>query len=896
MPLTSGSVLGAYQIISALGAGGMGEVYRARDTRLGRQVAIKVLPDALAFDGERIARFEREAKVLAALNHPHIAALHGLETANDRPFLIMELVEGETLADRIARGPLPVKEVLGIAIQIAEALEAAHEQGIVHRDLKPANIKLTPDDKVKVLDFGLARAMDSTPAATAVNVTQSPTFSLMATQAGMILGTAAYMSPEQAKGLPADHRSDVFAFGCILYAMLTGRQAFHADNVPEILAAVIMREPDFSRLPSDLDARLNDLLRRALTKERRQRWHAIADVRAQLETIAATPSPLSTGVAPAIGRAWSRPAAAAVTAAIITAAVAASVALFVAGGRPAPPVMRFSLLLPAEGQVFSGTGRNPVALSPDGLRVVYVANRALYQRALNEPGARLIPGTEVNPSHPVFSSDGSSIVFRSGDATPALMRVALTGGAPLTIAPAVDVVGIFWASDAIFFGSTEGIMRVSDRGGKTELVVPASPGERLAYPHVLADGDTLLITSEQASPRTDRDRRIVTHSLRSGVRKVLIEGGSDARWAPTGHLLYALDGRLLAAPFDPDRLEVTGAPVPVVDGLRRSGGSAWFSVASTGALLYVPGSTTAPVGGRHIAIVDRTGEVRPLGLPAGEYRRLRVSPDGRQLAFDDTSGAVWVYGLGGTAAVRRLTFEGQNRYPLWSVDNRRVTFASDRAGGAGIYWQDADGTSAAERLTTAEPETTHVPDSWSPDGGTLLFSKLSKDTYTLWTRSSNGVTAAFGGVRSSRPINAVFSPDGRWIAYSSTELGLVQVFVQPFPATGVKYQLTREPHDGHHPVWSKAGDELFLIPAPAQFGRIKLSTQPVLSFGDVMVSVQLFTGGGTGPSDVRGWDVTPEGAVVGFAASNALDTVAGDTGMHMVLNWFEELKAKVPAN
>ncbi len=768
MAVSAGTRFGLYEIVAPLGAGGMGEVYRARDTRLGRSVAVKVLPDAFLADPERIARFEREAKVLAALNHPHIAVLHGMEAADGRHFLVMELVEGETLAERLQRGRLDVEDALRIALQIADALEAAHEQGIVHRDLKPANVKITPDEKVKVLDFGLAKAMETAPAAG--NLTTSPTLSMMATQAGLILGTAAYMSPEQAKGFQADQRSDVFAFGSVLYEMLTGRQAFQGDTVSEVLASVLVREPDLAALPANLNPRLVELVKRCLEKNPKRRWQAIGDVRAELETIAAAPRAVPAPaqiVAPAKPL-WRR-AIPVVAAAVVTGMICGVGVWTLRPSMPPPIITRFPVIL-GEEQQFTGTGRTVVAISPDGAQVVYVANARLYLRSMSELDARPIPGTEAiqgGVTNPVFSPDGRSITFFAG-AERALKRISASGGAAVTICAADNPFGMSWDKDAILVGQgNRGILRVSANGGKPEVIVHVKSDEAAHGPQMLPDGQTMLFTLATGSTSERWDKaRIVVQSLKSGERKVLLEGGSDARYLSTGHIVYALGGVLFALPFDLERLAVTGGPVPVVEGVRRASiggantGTAQFSVSNTGSLAYVPGPASASSTSlMDLALVDRQGHVEPLKLPPGPFEFPRLSPDGKRIAFgtdDGKEAAVWIYELSGTGAPRRLTFGGRNRWPVWSADGQRVAFVSDREGDAAIFWQRADGTGAVERLTKPEQGSSHVPLAWSPKGDVLLFG-VNKGTLSLWMLSfPDRKTMAFDSVQSSNPINPSF--------------------------------------------------------------------------------------------------------------------------------------------
>ncbi|MBI3264101.1 MAG: protein kinase, partial [Acidobacteria bacterium] len=533
---------GAYEILAAIGAGGMGQVYRAHDTKLGRDVALKVLPESFAHDPDRVARFRREAQVLASLNHPHIAAIYGLEEANGSQFLVLELVEGETLTQRLKAGVLPLDEALSIARQIAEALEAAHEKGIIHRDLKPANIALTADSQVKVLDFGLAKALDPAPVA---DLSHSPTLTVAATQAGVILGTAAYMSPEQAKGRAADKRSDVWAFGCVLYEMLTGRRAFEGEDVSDTLAFVLTKEPDWRRLPIETPAPISKLLRRCLQKDRNERLADASDARLEIQD-ALTPPAADAVAAGGAPTAAVRPARLAWALVGVLAVVV--VLLAVPNSRhvteapaPARHLARFSLPLP-EGQRFTAGGRQLVAISPDGTQMVYMASQRLYLRSMSELESRVISGTEstVAPSHPVFSPDGRSVVFWNGDQT--LKRIAVSGGAPVTICQADNPYGVSWSTDGILFGQgTKGIMRVSASGGKPEVLVQVK-GDELAHgPQMLPGGQAVLFTLATGTGADRWDKaHVVVQSLRSGERKTLIEGGSDARYLPTGHLVYAL--------------------------------------------------------------------------------------------------------------------------------------------------------------------------------------------------------------------------------------------------------------------------------------------------------------------------------------------------------------------
>jgi len=934
MSLAPGARLGPYEIISPLGAGGMGEVYRARDSKLNRDVALKVLPEEFALDADRLARFRREAQVLASLNHPNIGGIYGFEDAGGIHALVLELVEGPTLADRIAQGSLPLDEALPIARQIAEALEAAHERGIIHRDLKPANIKLRPDGTVKVLDFGLAKALGPAEAGRYVrdgaaaldrsvrlqpDLTASPTIMSPAlmTGAGVILGTAAYMSPEQAKGREADKRTDIWAFGCVLYEMLTGRRAFEGEDVSDTLAAVLRGEPDWTALPVEVSPVIRVLLMRCLEKDRRKR---IADLSTPLFLIdepaigaraaGAAPAPVTLPRTPI----WRR---------AIPFLVTATVAGVLVGGvswslRPSSTpltVTRFPLTL-AEGQEFTNDGRQVVAISPDGTRMVYVANQRLHLRSMSDLKAMPIPGTEIQQGvlNPVFSPDGRSIAFWSG-ADLTVKRIAINGGAPVTVCPADRPFGMTWDADGILFGQgPAGIMRVPASGGKPEILVDVNDGEIAHGPQMLPDGRTVLFTLARGAGTDRWDKAtIVVQSSRSGDRKTLIEGGSDARYLPTGHIVYALGGTVFAVPFDLRRLEVTGEPVPIVEGVRRANtpdlntGVAQFGVSDTGSLMYVPGPVSTTADQRDLARIDRKGGTEPLNLPPGPYEFPRVSPDGRRLTFgtdDGNEAIVWIYDLSGTSSMRRLTFGGKNRFPIWSADGERVAFQSDREGDLGIFWQRADGTGTAERLTRPEQGTSHFPESWAPKGERFLFSASKGLRGSLWTLSLQDKKAEpFGGVQQSSPslARAMFSPDGRWVAYGSDETGVGAdvVYVQPFPATGVKYQISKD--TGHSPLWSPDGKEIFYVRGAAtqiaggQLVVMSLTTQPTFTFGNPVAvtrgRLHLF-GGLNVP---RRFDIGPDRGIIGVVDSVETPSAAlAAPRIEVVLNWLEELKQRVP--
>jgi eukaryotic-like serine/threonine-protein kinase len=899
-----GRTIGPYVIEAWLGSGGMGDVYRARDCRLNRQVALKVLPDVFALDPDRCERFKREAQVLASLNHPNIASIHGIEESDGLQALVLELIDGPTLADRIAHEPIPLDEALPIARQMAEALEAAHEQGIVHRDLKPANIAVRPDGTVKILDFGLAEVLqldaaargDRTPSATMQSPASAP--------AVVILGTAAYMSPEQAKGRPADKRSDIWAFGAVLYEMLSGRRAFQGEGTSEVMAAAITQELDWNALPVSTPAPLRSLVARCLERDVKRRLRDIGEARIVLDDLsAAAVEGESWSVAGSVWR-WRRRIAVALLA-IATAALAALAAWQL---KPAPlrGVTRFPLTLP-DGQVFSrGIGRHSIALSRDGTQLVYSGVPAgLYLRAMSQLEATRIQGTEgfARVTEPVFSPDGQSIAFYTDRA---LKKIAVTGGAAVTVVPADAPFGISWGEDGIVFGQGgKGILRVSPSGGTPETLVRVNEGEEMHGPQILPGGQHVLFTlaTGTAGDRWDHGR-IVVQSLASGVRTTLVDGGSDARYVSTGHLVYALSGVLYAVGFDTQRLTLKGAVVPIVEGVSRATGNqtgaAHFSVSATGTLVYIPGPVDASAGlgeTMQLGLIDRNGVVERLSLPPDAYQMPRVSPDGSRIAFgtdDGKEAIVWIYDLFGNAPRRRLTFGGNNRVPVWSADGKRIVFQSDRDGDAALFWQAADGSGTAERLTTPTKGTSHVPESWSPHGDRLLYSVETQGDVALWMLSVQDRKATpFGEVHSTTPTAATFSPDGRWVAYASTDRGKQTIYVQPFPATGAKHQLVAKGLDTpSHPVWSPDGKELFYNPRPLGLEVVSVSTTPMFAFGSSVPVPRPFQL--TPPEQRRAYDITPGGKFVARISATGTRYGAQAPHIQVVVNWFEELRERVP--
>jgi serine/threonine-protein kinase len=894
MALTIGTQLGSHEITALLGKGGMGEVYRARDLKLKREVAIKILPEEFSRDADRVSRFQREAEVLASLNHPNIACIYDLEEHDGSRYLVLELVEGETLADRIGRGPIPVEEAVIIAIQICEALEEAHEKGIIHRDLKPANVKLTSDGKVKVLDFGLAKAIESTTVSSGLS--NSPTL-LSGTVGGMIIGTAAYMSPEQARGRPADQRSDVFAFGCVLYELLSGMQAFKGEDVSDVLASVMKLEPDFNRLPANLNPELYELVRRCVAKNRKERWHAIGDLRIELQRLMQEPH----------GRSKQRNTrSAALTMLALTVTGLAIIAGVIAiAGRWSPPhetssagVMRFSFVVP-DGQRLTRTGRSVLTISPNGDRIAYVANNQLYLRKFSETEVRPVDGTATDPSTPFFSPDGQWIGFYS-NSDKKLKKVAVTGGAAVTITDQVGTpLGASWCSNGqILLASLIGVVRVPDVGGIPETVFKGDNNQRSGEPHCLPDGDHFLITLAGLG-RNWSNGQILLQSLKSGERKTVLTGGSDAKYVSTGHLVYALGTTLLAIRFDISKLAVIGGPVPVVENVSTptdASGTANFAVANNGTMVYaLPMQIVS--GQTKLVFVDRRGSKTNVPLPDGQYSDPRVSPDGKQIAVtlqSDGESSIWLYDIGGGTSMRRLTFEGNNSVPQWTRDGRRVIFRSIQAQQQALLWQNADGSGVAEPLVPPENSLGVAPNSVSPDGKILAFFK--------GTNAGDVWVVSLAGDKTAKPLitvpvthedHSAFSPDGKWIAYRSQSASRMDIFVQPYPPTGSKYQVTTS-GVAESPLWSPDGKQIFYVEYRDQTGQlmsVDVHTEKGLSFGSpAKAPIDNISKGA-----VRPYDISPDGRNFLVTTSTSIQTDRGTTPeFRVIANWFEELKQRVP--
>ncbi len=899
----TGRTIGGYHVQQLLGVGGMGEVYRARDAKLGRDVAIKILPRSVTRDPDRLARFEREARMLAALNHPNICAIYGLEEADGIRFLVLEFVDGVTLARKLEAGGsgLTMSDALAIARQIAEALETAHEKGIVHRDLKPPNVTITHDGVVKVLDFGLAKPIGTD--AVGVNPAHSPTITIgVGPNEGVILGTAAYMSPEQARGKAIDKRTDIWAFGCVLYEMLTGRIAFAGDTVSDTIGKILEREPDWSALPASTPAAIRRLLFRCLAKDPKQRLRDIGDVRIEIDAVDETlPGSHASVARPAFARTragwlpW-------VALGVLSSGFAAGAAWNFRRPAPSLVVTRFTIVAP-EAPPFAGTG-HMLVLSPDGSQIAYRSTQQLFVRTMSELGARAAQGAE-GTNELAFSPDGRLVTFSSSvDGT--LKRIAVAGGTVGTICSIHRAYGISWGPDGIFVGQgSQGILRVApEPGSRPVTIVRVQPGELAQSPQELPGGTHVLFTLATGTTRDRWDNAlIVVQSLKTGERKTLIKSGSDARYIPTGHLVYAVSGILYAIAFDVERLQVKGDAVPVLEGVSRSAlaitGSANFTVSNNGSLAYIPGPPSA--SSFQLAVTNRTGAVELLSSPPATYLFPRASPDGTRLAYGIDNGKeanIYTRALSVDGGTSRLTFRGNNRFPVWTSQNRRIAFQSDRGGDLAL-WQATDETGKEERLTTAERGESHEAQSWSPASDTLLFSVSKGSDVSLWTYSFKTRKAApFGEAHSSSfsATDAEFSPDGRWVAYASDEGGKWTIDVQPFPATDAKYQLfAKGTDDPHHPVWSPDGKELFYVPRPGGLESVRIATpfglqnSQALSWWAVPGSRPFFVGP---PRTRRSFDMMPDGRFLGVILGAGGQTGAGpDPHIQVVLNWFEELKA-----
>ncbi len=917
-----------YRILGKLGQGGMGAVYRAIDTKLGREVAIKVLPASFAEDADRMARFTREAKVLASLNHPNIAQIYGVEERA----LVMELVPGETLASLLKSGPLPLAATLNYSKQIAEALEAAHEKGIVHRDLKPANVVITPEGPhgsiVKLLDFGLASIA---PVSASSDPLNSPTITMQATKAGIIMGTAPYMSPEQASGKSVDRRADIWSFGVVLWEMLTGRRLFEGDTLTQTLAEVLRGPIDFDQLPRETPAGIRGLLRRCLDRNANHRLRDIGEARIAIEAALAGKRPLDDAPSSPIRqggdkRLWPG------VAAVLVLALAALALLEWRRGQQSggSPLTRLTMELAAtEGLTPDAFGRpssNAIAIAPDGNSVVLSALNPgvslnprilsssrtayppssffkLYRRSLDQTETVAIPGTEGALS-PFLNSDGQWVGFWADGK---LKKVSLNGGPPFTIcdAPTPGTRGLWgatWSSkDTIVFAAyAADLMQAPAKGGTPQVFLPRdqAKGELYSAPEFLPDGKTLLYTVRTSENWADAQ---IVARLDTGEQRVLIQGGADARYVPTGHLLYMENAVLMAVPFDARRVQLAGAPVAMLDGVMQAvnrpnrsfeTGMGQFAASASGNLIYATGGIHPPYL-KTLLRVDRNGKEAELNVPKGVYEAPRVSPDGRRLAVHKhLEGSripdIWVVDLL-TGHGTRLTSEGTDLWPLWSPDGKRLLIT----GGPGqtqILSIAADGSGAPGIILTGKGRV--VPASWSVDGKlAYLENRDRKYQILIRSMSRDGASEPFSDSKFNYQ-EAQVSPNGHWMAYFSNETGRNEVWVRPFPGPGEKYPISAG--GGFNPMWARDQSELFYMgyEPSGNVGMMAVHIAPgaAFKFGQPR---KLFEGDYETSIPMRSYDITPDGQHF-IMLRNLPMPDQRVTKLTVVLNWFDELRRRAP--
>jgi serine/threonine protein kinase len=892
MTLSNGTRLSHYEITSQIGKGGMGEVYQAKDTKLGREVAIKVLPEEFAKDADRVARFQREAKLLAFLNHPNIAAIYGLEESDGTNFLVMELVEGDTLDTRIKSGAIPVEEALKLALQITEALEAAHDKGVIHRDLKPANIKVTPDGKVKVLDFGLAKAFAGEQAD--LNLSNSPTLSDMATQQGIILGTAAYMSPEQARGKEVDKRADIWSFGVILYEMFTGENIFAGEDVSSTLARVLERQPDFSTLFPSLHPKITEVLKRCLQKELPKRYHDIADTRLDLQEISEDPrgmlSQPSTREKAQLSRITSAKWGLLTAVLVIIAGIVVWV-LKPTQSHKTAQVVRVIDNLPVN--LIKGAGSYPIlAVSPDGREFVYGTSDGLYLRSIDNYEVKIIPGTKGESLSPFFSSDGDWVGYYSPKEKK-LKKIQIRGGLPTDLCEldGIPVMPSWGADENILYGDRgKGVMRISAGDGSPTLLIKAEQGF-IHSPQMLPDGKTVLYCLNGT---------VLVKNLEVEKPKELFRG-TTARYLPTGHILYSSENILYVVPFDLDKLEITGGAKddPVFEGVSQIlTGAAQYAVSDSGTIIYVPASDIP--NRSELVWVYMNGDVKPIGTPPDEYQGTSISPDGKKIAFTISEGEtsdLYVYDLLNDKRLR-LTVGKKCTSPIWALNGERIIFlySDQNLNNEVLSWVVADGRGEIVEVTSV-PGLTLFPQSWSRDGKNVIvmespgFGRLDIGMVSIEDPYEHQ-PLIYEDYREHGPK---VSPDGQWIAYVSLELGRPEVCVSPFPNVDQnKWQVSEG--GGTDPLWSDDSRKLFyrrfndaIMSVLVQIEPGFNTEKPKFLFDDTYL-------GGI-PANGNSWDIHPDGqrflmkkSVISEDNESRLFTPQ----VNIVVNWFEELKKKVP--
>lgn len=879
MPLTAGEPLLHYRLVEPIGEGGMGVVWRAVDTSLDREVAIKVLPEAVAGDAERLARFEREARLLAALNHPHVAAVYGLHEARGVRFLAMELVAGEDLAKRLEKGPLPRTEALRIAREVAEGLEAAHERGIVHRDLKPGNVRLDADGRAKILDFGLAKGLDAAPASG--DIARSPTLTSAGTVAGLILGTAAYMAPEQAAGQAVDRRCDIWSFGVLLHEMLTGRRLFAGETVSHTLADVLRAPIDLADLPSDTPAAVRRLLERCLVRDRQRRLRDIGEARIALEDALAEPTagaaPAAAALAPAASPSRRSRLPWIVAAAAL---VLAAAALFWSrgGAAPAPErTLRFSIEMPNEAGRRQGDGVH-IAISPDGRSIVTAgglgAEQGLHLRSLDRFESRKLEGTS-GARRPVFSPDGAWIAFMVGAD---LRKIRVSGGPAtdlgrLTASPS----GLSWGADGFLYFSQQGkLHRISAEGGEVEVLDPGST-VRLAFPSLLPGGRALLCGTPQVSTRTGR---LMVFDLASREAKDLGLDGSDATYLPTGHLLFGQGNDLYVAPFDLGKLEITGAPLPALPGVWVDQGEMQLAVSQAGTVAYLP---AGPAGAVHqLMSVTLDGKVEPLvsaDLPFRSLSDPRFSHDGRRLMLAADESALWMVDLD-TQTPTLMSESGF--YPYWSPTDSEIAYTSARNESFDIYRRPVD-LSRPEELLLDVDNNLRAAD-WTRQGILVVREEIAGKGMDL------RVLTDLDGPRALRPLlegpdNELaphVSSDGRWVAFVSDYSGSDEVYVTSFPTAGGRSQVSIK--GGTSPVWAPDGKTLYYF-EDATLVAASIETEPRFR---VTGRRKVVEGAFLTYRWSRMYDIDPNGQRFVLIQTPARGNV------QVVTNWFAELRALEP--
>jgi Tol biopolymer transport system component/predicted Ser/Thr protein kinase len=870
--MTPRQTIAHYRIVSKLGEGGMGEVYRATDTKLGREVAIKILPAGFAQDPGRMARFEREAKLLASLNHPNIAAIYGVEERA----LVMELVEGES-----PKGPMPFEDAWKIMMQVADALEYAHEKGIIHRDLKPANVKVTPEGVVKLLDFGLAKAFSSESETSGPgNAENSPTLTINATEVGVILGTAAYMAPEQAKGKRVDKRADVWSWGVMLYELLTGDRLFQGEHVADTLAQVLTKQPDLSRVPT----KVRRLLKDCLEKDPKDRLRYIGDAPRLLE------GELPLAQTPAAKTRW--PWLVAAIAVII--AVALAIALWRATRPVDHPLTRLEVNLGPDAMTGSDT---TVAISPDGRRIVYPARspdekQALATRLLDRPESTLLPGTEGG-SEPFFSPDSQWIGFL---ASGQIKKISVEGGAPVALCSAPGSFGASWGEDNRIVAATSPLsplVWIPASGGTPRTLTRLAPGEiSHRWPQVLPGGDAVLFTA--STPKFNWDNaNIEVLSLKTGQVKI-VQSGYHGRYLPSGHLVYIHEGTLFGVKFDPAKLEVRSAPVPILEDVAANPtiGDGRFDFSNSGTFVYDAGK--GPAAARRIDWLDSSGKFQPLVSAPGLDFNPRFSPDGRKLAF--ISGDVFIYDLD-RESTSRLTFNGSTRLAVWAPDGKHLALASAN-NGFNISWVRSDGAGSIVNLLKSADEI--VPWSFSPDGRRLAYFEYTPGAgFNLWTlpldlsdpdHPKPGKPEPFLSTPANEAL-PLFSPDGRWIAYRSNESGSDEIYVRPFPnANEGKWQISSG--GGLIAFWSKNGHELFYETADNRIMAVDYTVhgssfvpgKPRLWYDKPLFSVR-----------VSNLDLAPDGKRFAVLAQpESAPGAASPARVTFLFNFFDELRRRIP--